>query len=104
MALNISTLERDKDGRIVLPLANPVVVGSEAVSELRFRKLRLGDLRDFPIAAPTVGALIDVAGRMCGQTALVMDKLDAEDGLAVAEVAASFLPPSLLASMNLSLS
>jgi hypothetical protein len=82
-------------------LKHPVTVGSETITELKFRRPQAGDLRSFPLQNQAGGDLLNVAGKMCGQPQPVMDKLDVEDVLGITEVVVNFLPTGLLTGLKL---
>jgi len=79
-----------------LALKNPVTLGEGApVTELSFREeLTAGDLRGVKLSAladPTADDMLKIAGRLSGQTDLVMNKLSLEDFASVVEAIRSFL-------------
>ena len=78
---------------VVLKLKEPIQVGSEQITELKFRKMKAKDIRNLP-AAPNTGDLLNIAGKLCAQPPSVIDELGMEDTVEVLEVVSSFLPGS----------
>lgn len=76
-------------------LAEPIVYGSETISELEVRKPKAKDLRKFPSNSKTLGEMLDFAGGLCGQPPSVIDELSIEDALKLFEVIMNFLPDGL---------
>lgn len=78
-------------------LKKPIRLGETTpeIRELRFRdELVSGELRGIKISGlqdPDVGDLLKIAGRLCGQPDVVMNRLAVEDLGAVVEVVAGFL-------------
>ncbi len=76
-------------------LRHPIKLGEStpAIEELKFRRGRLGDLRGVPLGREGIpsDALLLVAGRLCGQTSAVMERLDEEDAPEVLDIALGFL-------------
>jgi hypothetical protein len=77
-----------------LTLKTPVTVGSEMVTELTFRDSCVsGDLRGCSwtkISENDHDTLMKVAGRLCGQTDVVMAGLSIEDTCEVAKFVLGF--------------
>lgn len=69
----------DDSGRTVYPLKSPIQNGSDTITELRFRKLKAKDMRGFPMENRTMGHVLDIVGKVCGQPPNVIDELSAED-------------------------
>lgn len=67
--------------------------GSEEISELEFREPVAKDLRKLTGQGGT-GEIIDLAGRLCGQTPAVMDQLSIKDTKAVLKIVSDFLDDS----------
>lgn len=82
-------------------LVHPVEHGNETITEIEMRPGRLGDLRGTKRKLVrdglefSVDDLILVAGRMCGQTPSVINKLEGEDAGKVMGAAQIFLLASL---------
>ena len=78
---------------IVVKLRHPVILGSLVVEELSFRRGRLGDIKGMklPEAINDVSSLLEIAGRLCGQTQAVMERIDGDDAEEVLEIAVGFL-------------
>jgi hypothetical protein len=62
-----------------LTLKVPIVIGSETITELRFRAPKAKDFRTMPMDGQTVGHILDMMGKLCGQPNVVMDELSLED-------------------------
>ena len=80
------------EARTTYTLKEPIVMGSETITELQFRKPRAKDFRPLPIEGQTVGQVLDVMGKLCGQPPVVMDELSAEDFGEVAALFSTFMP------------
>lgn len=76
----------------VLKLSEPVQFGSELISELTVRKPKAKDIRRLP-QTPTTGDLLDLAGRLCGQTPAMIDELGITDTLELLEIVGNFMEP-----------
>jgi hypothetical protein len=75
----------------VVKLKHPVDLGSEHITELTFRRGRMGDLKGLKVdGVPPAEQLMLLASRMCGKQIQVIEKLDAEDGAEVLGVALDF--------------
>jgi len=75
---------------MVLKLKEPILWGSETISELTIRAPKAKDIRKLP-EKPNTGDIIDLAGRLCGQPPPVMDELSIEDTKAVLQVVGNFM-------------
>lgn len=79
---------------VELELFFPVKIGNsenaEIVSKLKFRRPKGKDMRDVP-AKPTIGDLMKLAARLCGQPPFVIDNLEIPDFNRVNEVVGDFL-------------
>ncbi len=73
-----------------LILIEPIIFGSQTISELVFKKPKAKHLRGIP-QKPSVGDCLDFAGRICGQPNVVMDELSIPDMNAVLGVIEGFL-------------
>lgn len=82
--------------RVTYALQTPVKLGEqgELVTELAFREPRAKDFRNMPLDIK-MGDMIDLAGKLCGQTSAVMDLLSAADLFAVLERVGDFMPAGL---------
>jgi hypothetical protein len=83
------TMSEDK--RTVLVLTEPVEFGKEAISELHFRAPRAKDFRRFPMD-PSIGDMLDLAGKLSGQPDAVIDGMGVGDFQAVMELVGGFFP------------
>lgn len=82
-----------------LVLKKPVSVGETTVAELSFREeLVAGDLRGIKLSSlsdPASDDLLKIAGRLCGQTDAVMNKLSLADMSEVIGIIGGFLSGGL---------
>ena len=100
----IDDLERDDQGRYILPLAYPVQRGkaTEPVTQLHIRRPKVAEVKKF-IAngggndneAKNVLAIMSVADQIIGQPPGFFDDMDAADGLCALEVIGELLGESL---------
>lgn len=81
--------------RRIVKLRNPIVLGSETVTELAFREIEAGDLFDVSLRGLTAvmegGSLLRLAGKLSGQPEGVIKRLKGPDVGAVLEVVGDFL-------------
>jgi len=87
---------------VTVKLKHPIEFGKDTViEELTFRRGRLGDLKGVVVQEHIpVDDLIMVAGRLCGQPAAVMAKLDEDDAGEVLALALGFLGRCLTTGMT----
>lgn len=78
------------DGNTI-KLQHPIKWGTETIAELTLRAPKAKDFRTFPMA-PTMGDILDFAGRLCAQPSAVIDELSAPDMMALMELVSHFLP------------
>lgn len=84
---------------VTVTLKHPIDHGSERITQLVFRRGRMGDLKGVKLdGIPSVDQLLMIASRMCGQTTPVLDKLADEDGAEVLDVALFFFARCLKTS------
>lgn len=76
----------------VVTLSHPIAFGSEQITELTFRRGRVGDMKNIKLVegALPVNDIVLVASRMCGKPTQVIDLLDGEDAGEVMEIAMDF--------------
>ncbi len=75
----------------IVKLKYPIEFGSERITELTFRRGRLGDIKEVSIdRVPPSEDLVKIAARMCGQLPKVIDRLDGDDAPEVLEIALLF--------------
>lgn len=72
--------------RRVLTLTEPVEIAGETIKHLEFRRAKAKDFRAMPLS-PNMGDMLDLAGRLCGQTSVVMDQLCPVDFAAAIAIA-----------------
>jgi hypothetical protein len=71
-------------------LSEPIQFGSQLISELEFRKPKAKDLRTLP-SEMNIGALLDLAGILCGQPKAVIDELCIDDVNTIGEIVRGFM-------------
>lgn len=77
-------------------LKHPIEFGSETVSELEFRRGRLGDLKGITLGETLpADTLITIAARLCGKATPLLEKLDADDAGEVVAIALGFVEQCL---------
>lgn len=87
MTAEVAALETNADGRVILPLAYPIVTvfkrGSEereeTIEALTFRRPNGGDLRALDIRKPENIILLQRIERLSGLSVREIDKLDEAD-------------------------
>ncbi|WP_422460241.1 MULTISPECIES: phage tail assembly protein [unclassified Endozoicomonas] len=78
---------------VAYTLKHPVVVGETHVTELTFQRPKAKHMKGIRLGNEIgMDDILLLAGRIAGQSSLVMDELDIEDVMAVAEVISGFLP------------
>ena len=78
---------------IALKLTEPVTVGSERVTEIKFRKPKTKDLRTLG-SSMSMNDLLTFAQHLSDQSPFVFDEMCIEDGQAAMEIAANFFQRS----------
>lgn len=66
---------------IVYKLKHPVTIGSETFTEVKIGKVKGKHMRTLP-ADPksyTMGVIMDLAAKVMGESAVLLDEMDAED-------------------------
>lgn len=80
----------------VVKLQYPVERGSERITELVFRRGRVGDMKGMKLGETVAASdLVLIASRMCGQPVDVIEKLDVDDAGEVMDIALSFFAKCL---------
>lgn len=76
-------------------LAHPIKDGAETITEVRLRRLTLGDLRELEIQFAgdgamrlRMGALLDCAAKVLGWDPQLVDRLDPVDAMGIGKVVA----------------
>lgn len=86
---------------LVVPLSVPIDIGKEHITELTFRRGRMGDIKGLKhgsdIATETITLL---ASRLCGQPVAVIERLDQDDAGKVSEIVIRFLGKCLTTSVK----
>jgi hypothetical protein len=76
---------------VTVKLTHPINFADETITELKFRRGRMGDVRGMtPDRMPSMDELMLLASRMCGQPVKVMELLDGDDGPEVLAIALGF--------------
>lgn len=81
----------DRQWPVVITLKYPVDFGSERITQLEFRRGRMGDAKGLKLREeiPTNDLLL-IASRMCGRPVAALELLDIEDGGEVTAIAMDF--------------
>lgn len=74
-----------------ITLSKPILTVNGEVSELSFREAEAGDFWNVPMN-PTLGHLMEAAGKMCGLLSSEMKKLSPKDMLEVSEFLGEVMP------------
>lgn len=78
-----------------LKLKHPIKYGSEEIQELTFKKPKAKDLRGLKIGSTlTMGDIIDLGAKMSGNAPSVLDELEVDDLMEVAEIVGNFIGSS----------
>lgn len=81
---------------LVIELKHPVEFDDEKITKLTFRRGRMGDLKGLkPDEVPSFDQILMLGSRMCGQPVKLLERLSAEDGAEVNEIALGFFAKSL---------
>lgn len=83
-------------GPVTVKLRTPITIGnSSTISEITFRPAKGKDFRGLKFSKEyAFDALLDLAGRLSGQTRQVIDELAGEDLEEVMEIVGGFMPGS----------
>jgi len=76
-----------------ITLKHPFNVGSEQITEIKFRRPKGKDLRLLP-PEPATSDILDLAARIGGVPPSTIDEMDAEDVMEIVGVVQDFLPNS----------
>ncbi len=96
-AFAAAALKTDRIWPVVVKLSQPVEFGQQTITELSFKRGKLGDLKGMKVdATPSADQLMLIASRLCGQPAKVIESLDTEDSGEVIELALSFFARCLV--------
>lgn len=96
LSVDDSVASVERTWPVVVTLKHPVDFGSERVSQLEFRRGRMGDLKGMKVdTVPPADQLLMIASRLCGKPVKVLEMLDAEDGAEVLELALDFFAKCL---------
>src|SRR4051812_33370559 len=80
------------DRTTVLTLKEPIQIGSQTVSEIRFRPIRGKHLKGLKLVnIETIDPILTLASRLSGETDLLFDSMGVEDLAAVQEIVTGFL-------------
>lgn len=87
---------RERTWPHVVKLKYPIEFGTESITELTFRRGRIGDIKGMKLGetVPTE-QLVLVASRLCGKPVAVIEKLEDTDGGEVMAIALDFFAKSL---------
>lgn len=86
----------------VVKLKHPVQFASRLVTELTFRRGKIGDMKNIKLGGESVATndLVLVASRMCGETVALLDMLDVDDAGEVLDIALDFFAKCLEIAMK----
>jgi hypothetical protein len=76
------------DGKTVYPLAHPVELAGEIITEVTIGRIKGKHMRKLP-ADPkeyTLGTIMDLAAKAMGETSVLLDEMDSEDVQGVCEI------------------
>lgn len=78
---------------MIYPLIDPVEIGSLRVTELNFREVvKAKDWKGIPMRDPMLfDDMLTIAGRLCGQSDLVMGELTSQDMCNIITLVSGFL-------------
>jgi hypothetical protein len=92
--IDVTSLETDDEGRLVLPLTTEVADGKDGrdtVVELRFRRPTAGDILAMDEEKGSQAGIAVMVSRLCGLPKKLVHKLDGYDYLQASEVVGYFL-------------
>lgn len=69
------------DNGTTYTLKHPITIGSETHTEVKLGRLKGKHMRALPadMAQLTLGTIMDLAAKMMGESAVLLDEMDAED-------------------------
>lgn len=76
----------------VYKLKHPVKLGDEIVSTVTLGRVKGKHLRAFPASNPTMDDMLELAAKVMGESALLIDEMDAEDITAVCDLLGESFP------------
>lgn len=78
---------------VTVTLSEPVKLGSQTIAELVVQPPKAKHIRKLPVDVEgfDMGTMLDLASRLTGQPDTVIDELDAQDALRLAEAVGKFL-------------
>jgi len=85
----------------IVKLDSPIQFGSESIAEITLRKPVAGDLKGFPLKDQEVDDVLNLISKLSAQPASVIEKLDVEDFMKVADALGELSPVSLLTGPKL---
>lgn len=72
-------------------LSKPIVVGNTEVSEIKFREVLMGDIKELNLGHLGIEGHTKLFGKISDQPSIVFERLPFKDGAAVMEKQISFL-------------
>lgn len=74
-------------------LKHPVTIGSETITEVKFRRIKGKDMRSLPgdPRSYTMGTIMDLAAKVMGEASVLLDEMDSEDVVEVASIVGELL-------------
>lgn len=88
--LDVEGLERTEDGKFILPLENPIVIGDKKVDSLILQEPKTKHLRRLS-STPNMDEIMEIVGDLAGETDSVINELSMTDGAKAAEFFSSFM-------------
>lgn len=80
----------------VVKLKHPIDFAGERISELSFRRGKLGDIKGMKLdGVPPVDQLLAIASRMCVKPVAALEMIDGDDAEPVLEIALTFFTKCL---------
>jgi hypothetical protein len=80
------------NNRTTYTLKVPIVWGSESITELKFKQLKLKHMRAVPDGASTLDTMAILVEKLCDITPVQVDDIDPADFEGISQVIATFLP------------
>lgn len=88
--LRVGTHEQvamNEDGGCTMTLLEPITLGKKTITELRFRRAKMKDIRAASHGANDVETMAIMISCLTGQALLVLDELDPQDFIVCVEIA-----------------
>jgi hypothetical protein len=78
---------------IIYTLKHPVKIGSETITEVKFGRIKGKHMRSLPGDPKlyTLGTIMDLAGKVMGESSILLDEMDSEDVTGVCDIVGELL-------------